>query len=179
MKKVILITSLLILSLTSCTNEKNNEEQPTSKKKPEQLLSNQKDVSTPEEKSDITPEPINELDQKLKQRENIIKNLKKNNVVTINGDKFLLTSGSITPGAIVFNLLMKESGTVKGSIVVVTQAELKIKGTAIHRIADNTYRLTPSSNELASTYKKLTKNAQYKHVELEIDYSPITSPPMW
>lgn len=114
----------------------------------------------------------------LAKREGILKQQNNARNIRLNNEKFKLLSPNVTQGAKVYNILMKEFGIIKGSIIVVTidsALPLTIKGS---KIAKQTYRLYPTKkSSLYEFYKEFDKDPKYSTVELEIDYSPINTAP--
>ncbi|XQW84810.1 hypothetical protein ACOYR1_17030 [Thalassotalea piscium] len=98
--------------------------------------------------------------------------------IRLNGSKFSLLDGRLQKGTRVLNHGINEFGTVKGSIVVTLKNNRDIAGkhfSKVEQIAVNTLRVWPlESDKLLSFYQSLSKNSDYNHVELEIDYSPIS-----
>lgn len=117
----------------------------------------------------------------LKKVENAKSTMKKNDIeigrsVYLNNQKFKLLSAKVTKGAKVYNLSIKETGRIKGTIVIVTK-QLSSSMVA-NKIALDTYRLTPQKGQtLSALYKELIADEKNKTVELEIDYSPISKAP--
>lgn len=113
----------------------------------------------------------------------VIKKVKTTSVISnkksinINGHKFILLDNKLEKGNKVFNLLTKEKGAIKGSIVVVTNNVMKLSKT-VTKIAENTFMKTPDKGQsLQQLYNQLKSDPQYKTVELQIDYSPISTAP--
>lgn len=130
---------------------------------------------TPTTLKNTSPTDIEVL---LAKREGVLKQQNGTRSIHLNNEKFKLLSAEVTQGAKVYNILMKELGTIKGSIIVVTvdsALPLTIKGS---KIAKQTYRLYPTNkSSLYEFYKELDKDSKYSTVELEIDYSPINTAP--
>ncbi|KGJ99329.1 hypothetical protein [Thalassotalea sp. ND16A] len=100
--------------------------------------------------------------------------------VTINNKKFQANS-IIQPGARVLNLLMGEFGRVKGSFVVTTKEQMLVDSdnsllATINVIAANTYRITPQKKtNFMEFYQQLQNDKRFRLVEMEIDYSPVST----
>lgn len=98
--------------------------------------------------------------------------------VHLNNQKFKLLTQEVMMGGKIFNLSTQEKGTIKGSIVVVTESFISIPVVGSKKIAKDTFRLTPDDKKtLHELYKNLIKDEKYTIVELEIDYSPISTTP--
>lgn len=106
-----------------------------------------------------------------------------NKYLMLNEQKFELQTDKLTNGAKVVNLLMSETGTIKGTFVVIVKKLASLtsyNNTAnINEIAKNTYRLTPKEGvDLLSYYKSLLAAKQFERVEIEIDYSGKVNRPL-
>jgi len=98
--------------------------------------------------------------------------------IYINDHKFILLDNEFKKGKRVFNLSNKEKGRIKGSIVVVATNEMRLSAT-VKKIADKTFLIIPQPGEsLQQLYDKLKIDEQYTTVELQIDYSPMSSAPV-
>jgi len=98
--------------------------------------------------------------------------------VHLNNQKFKLLTQEVMIAGRVFNLSTQEKGIIKGSIVVVTKSFTSIPAVSSKKIAKDTFRLTPDDKKaLHQLYKNLIKDEKYNIVELEIDYSPISTAP--
>ncbi|WP_206486466.1 hypothetical protein [Thalassotalea sp. G2M2-11] len=102
--------------------------------------------------------------------------------ITINGEKYIAETAQLTKGSKVFNLLMREYGTIKGSVVVVTNAlnQTSLKQhfnlASVVEIAKHTYRLYPKDDaKVYSLYQSLVSDNVIERSELEIDFSGETS----
>jgi len=110
-----------------------------------------------------------------------LKNLKNEStsikqVIYLNNQKFKLLTQEVIIGGKVFNLLTKEEGTIRGSIVVVTENFTSILAVDSKKIAKDTFRLTPNDKQkLHELYRNLIKDKKYNVIELEIDYSPTST----
>jgi hypothetical protein len=94
----------------------------------------------------------------------------------LNNEKFTAEKTVLHKGDRVYNLFMSEFGVLKGTFVVVTQAdvtELILENYKSELIAKNTFRLTPiaTDSSLVDLYKQLKKVERFSVVEIEIDYS--------
>ncbi len=95
----------------------------------------------------------------------------------INGEKFTSFTTVLVKGSKVYNVQMREPGTVKGSIVVVSTMDVKtlsadLELTSAVKIAKDTYRLLPKQQtNLHEYYHALRKTEGVEVTELEIDYS--------
>lgn len=93
--------------------------------------------------------------------------------ISINGEKYIYTDDKLQKGSEVRSLNMSESGTVKGSFVVVLRAGevLNVSFKHVNKIAKDTYRITPSqTDDLMTVYKQLLSNESFNRVELEVVY---------
>lgn len=101
-----------------------------------------------------------------------------NQSISLNGNKFKLVDGKFEQGAQVYNTLMKEFGTIKGSLVLVLTDEGvfdKSYFKEVKKIADKTFRVWPTKkDDLYLVYQDLTRNSNFSVVELEVDYTPIS-----
>ena len=101
-----------------------------------------------------------------------------NQSISLNGNKFTLVDGKLEQGAQVYNTLMNEYGTIKGSLVLVLSDEgvfNKSYFKTVKKIAKKTFRVWPTKkDDLYLVYQDLTRNANFSVVELEVDYSPIS-----
>lgn len=103
---------------------------------------------------------------------------KKSQTISINDTKFKLVGDKFAQGEQVYNTVMNEYGTIKGSLVLV----LSDKGVfnkshfkKVNKIADKTYRVWPAEkDDFHFFYQKLTNNSNFSVVELEVDYTPIS-----
>lgn len=132
-----------------------------------------------EEKLSETKLEAIERKQAIAEKLNLAGKPSQSKQLTFNKEKFKLLSPVAKKGAKVFNLSNNEYGTMKGSVVVVSESKSAFNATVfsqakIQEIAKDTYRLTiDSQNDLMTFYQSLIKMAVFKVVEMEIDYSPI------
>lgn len=184
------LTIFLMANIAACSDTQELEKQSSKTSQQKQNIT--QTVSTTEQKSVSNNEhealQLTKKDPRIKQEGKVVdKNLidkslpTKNKYLSINKEKFELKSAELKKGAKVFNLLMSEAGTIKGTFAVVTKgsAALKeIKHTReINKIAQKTYRLTPEDGvSFTGYYKFLLSLEILELVEMEIDYSGPTRP---
>lgn len=157
-----LILTLIFISLLSACNSKADEESGQ--------IDNVEKTSIKQHNNDVEF-PIQPIKKKL------TNTVQKGKSIWINKQKFKLLSDEIMKGAKVYNLSIKQVGVIKGTIVVVTKSSTSLVNAK--KIAKNTFRLIPNKEEtLHDLYKNLIKHKEYKTIELEIDYSPISTAPL-
>lgn len=166
MKRFIL---LLLLSVSACHSEIHdtsisNSEPLTSK---EEVIFHDVELSSAENKKTQLQEFNTQRNSEL---------LTKKISFKLNDEKFTADKTVLHKGDSVYNLLMSEFGVLKGTFVVVTQAdtaEYKLENYQSKLIAKNTFRLTPiaTDSSLVDLYKQLKKVEHFSVVEIEIDYS--------
>jgi|GEM_PF-2972568 len=171
MKKKLLVISALLASLTACNDDKATV--PENNVPPD---------STSEVSQTATPETSttanSAIEEKLVHRGKMIEKMKASHTLRINNQEFKLLSETLEKGANVFNKQLKETGTVKGTVVVVTTAPSLSAEIIGQKIAANTFRVTPNKGQsLLDFYNDLTKDDRYSTVELEVDYSPLSDAP--
>ncbi|ABI40213.1 hypothetical protein Shewmr4_3142 [Shewanella sp. MR-4] len=90
-----------------------------------------------------------------------------------NERQFTAHTARLVKGTVVYDTQISTFGLLRGSFVLVSKSDLAALSSSfgIERIADNTYRLTPSDSSLLllDILKRLQKFGQ---VELEVDYTP-------
>ncbi|MBA6263932.1 MAG: hypothetical protein V7780_05580 [Colwellia sp.] len=172
------VALLVMASLTACSDTPDEKKQEIDGLKNDTTLGATKQKSVLEINKETPKLVLKDKAIKSDQSGQFLENIqyKKNNVLMINKEKFTLRSESLTKGAKVFNILMSEPGTVKGTFVVIVnegEKSVNIDNTAeINEIAKNTYRLTPKKGvEFLKYYKLLLSAKQLQQVEMEIDYS--------
>lgn len=96
----------------------------------------------------------------------------------INGEKLIVHGTTLKKGTKVYSASIRQTGVVKGGVVVVTQQltanqiSAKYKINSVTEIADNTFKLVPeASEELYHFYRMLNDSEFIKQVELEVEYS--------
>jgi len=171
MKKKLLVISALLVSLTACNDDKTAA--PENNATPD---------SAPEASQTATPETSttasSAVEEKLVHRGKMIEQMKASHTLRINNQEFKLLSETLEKGANVYNKQLKETGTVKGTVVVVTTAPSISAEITGQQIAANTFRVTPNKGQsLLDFYNELTKDERYSTVELEVDYSPLPDAP--
>jgi len=173
MKNELLIISTLLVALTACNENKDNKDNTI-----ENTTADTAPIVTQTPDTKIVTIEASALEEKLIKRGQVIEKMNASKTLRINNQEFKLLSEVFQKGAKVFNTHLKEPGTVKGTIVVVTTEQSLPPTVTGQKIAANTFRLAPNSGQsLLSFYGELTKDNAYSTVELEIDYSPFTSAP--
>lgn len=103
---------------------------------------------------------------------------KVNQSISLNGNKYKLVDGKLEQGAQVYNTLMNEYGTIKGSLVLVLSDDgifNKSHFKEVKKIADKTFRVWPTKkDDLYLVYQDLKRSSNFSVVELEIDYTPVS-----
>ena len=94
--------------------------------------------------------------------------------ISFNGEKYLFDGKNLRKGSKVRNIYMSETGTIKGTFVVVAKAgeilDLSFKSKT--KIAKDTFRLIPAqADDLMTIYNELLLNKSIAIVELEVMYS--------
>tara|TARA_R110001592_G_scaffold55647_3_gene169902 strand:+ start:7891 stop:8418 length:528 start_codon:yes stop_codon:yes gene_type:complete len=94
--------------------------------------------------------------------------------ISFNGEKYLFDEKKLRKGSKVRNIYMSETGTIKGTFVVVAKAgeilDLSFKSKT--KIAKDTFRLIPAqADDLMTIYNELLLNKSIAIVELEVMYS--------
>ncbi|TWX55238.1 hypothetical protein [Colwellia hornerae] len=152
-------------------------EQQASNKEAASLKPNTSNAGTNETRVQETSHRLSESDESLKNRK-VFKKLTSpaNKYLMLNEQKFELKTDKFINGAKVVNLLMSETGTIKGTFVVIVKNLASLTSydntESITEIAKSTYRLTPAVGiDLLSYYKSLLAATQFQRVEIEIDYS--------
>ncbi|MBA6362224.1 hypothetical protein H4J56_06475 [Colwellia sp. BRX8-4] len=174
------VIALSVTFLMACSDKREVVqplEKKTSDKEAASLKPNTSDATTNETLARATSSGLSESNGSLKNN-NVFKKLtnSENKYLMLNEQKFELQADKLTNGAKVVNLLMSETGTVKGTFVVIVNNLASLtsyENTAnINKIAKSTYRLTPGEGvDLLSYYKSLVVAKQFERVEIEIDYS--------
>jgi hypothetical protein len=176
------VIALSVTFLMACSDKREVVqplEKKTSDKEAASLKSNTSVATTNETLARATSSGLSESksNESLKDN-NVFKKLtnSENKYLMLNEQKFELQTDKLTNGAKVVNLLMSETGTIKGTFVVIVKNLASLTSydnTAnINEIAKSTYRLTPEEGvELLGYYKSLLAAKQFERVEIEIDYS--------
>jgi hypothetical protein len=174
------VIALSVTFLMACSDKREVVqplEKKTSDKEAASLKSNTSVATTNETLARATSSGLSESNESLKNN-NVFKKLtnSENKYLMLNEQKFELQTDKLTNGAKVVNLLMSETGTIKGTFVVIVKNLASLTSydnTAnINEIAKSTYRLTPEEGvELLGYYKSLVAAKQFERVEIEIDYS--------
>jgi hypothetical protein len=166
MKRVAL---LLLLSTSACdsvTNGKSLSNPEHKENEKEEILTNVEPSMADSRKTQLTELTI--------QSKNELSSSKTK--VKLNGEIFHAQSRNLFKGDRVFNVLMSEFGVLKGTFVVVTQADAatcNLDNYQSKLIAKNTCRLTPMATDssLVDLYTQLKKVERFSVVEIEVDYS--------
>lgn len=111
----------------------------------------------------------------MKKKEQDNKAQRKRNTVMLNGTKFKLINNKFEPSMQIYNISLHEFGMIKGSFVLVvsnTGSIDKSRFKEVTKIADKTFRVWFTNDvELLSEYKKLSQDANFSAVEVDIDYT--------
>lgn len=187
------VIALSVTFLMACSDKREVVqplEKKTSDKEAASLKPNTSIASANETLALATSRGLSESSESSESNENLKNNkvFKKltnseNKYLMLNEQKFELQTDKLTNGAKVVNLLMSETGTIKGTFVVIVKKLASLtsyNNTAnINEIAKNTYRLTPKEGvDLLSYYKSLLAAKQFERVEIEIDYSGKVNRPL-
>ncbi|GLX78037.1 hypothetical protein tinsulaeT_13770 [Thalassotalea insulae] len=168
LKYLLLLITIFIVACNSEQQEK-LEEKST-------VATSEKSVTEPEVQSTEGNEPSSEnlkeqlLNSKLGLKKPSMKSL------TINNERLRVTDAKLLKGTQVYNKMIRQTGTVKGTIVIVTteldKYQSQLKSLPVSEIAKQTYRIDATSlDNLNEFYRELLAMDWIKQVELEIDYS--------
>jgi hypothetical protein len=102
----------------------------------------------------------------------------KEKIYLINNERFSTKTALFNKGQALYNLNVNQSGTIKGSVVVVlVNSAVLSKALAqlgeVNRIAKDTYRINFSAQQnVLRMYQRIKKMPSINVVEMEIDYTP-------
>lgn len=171
MKKLLILSFSLVMAV-GCGSEESSEDKGTEISEPAINLAEEKQ----QEQGDSKVSKKELLEGKV-----LTKRAKKRSV-SINKEKFTTIEQELGLGSKVYNIAMREYGTIKSTVVVVgdvSKDELMshYEAGAAVKIAENTYRISPKiETSVYEFYKGLLKFDELTTVELEIDYSGSSIP---
>ena len=174
MIKILPIPLLLLLSMGACSDTEQVEETKDISNKSEVIIDKQLPA-----KSNTTKEKVLKQLESIKQ--NKINSLNQSRSIAINGEKFSTTARPVVQGTAVYNLLMRKTGKIKGTFVVVLTKEKELptqikESFTVENLAQSTFRLAPKDRkvlDMMQEYKNLMQE-NFVRLEMEIDYSPIS-----
>jgi len=137
------------------------------------------EINKSDEKTLTSRNELNKVESRDKSLKSVQKSTDKlpllgKRTISFNGGKYLFEGEKLRKGSQVRNIHMSESGTVKGTIVIVAKSgetldlEFKFKT----KIAKDTFRIAPAeTDDLMTVYNELLTNKAILIVELEVEYS--------